>query len=115
MGYGLEDRVSISVKSKKCFFSSIASRPALGPTQPPIQWEPGALSPTAKQLGRKPDHTSPSCAEVKNDEAIPPRPIYLHSVDFHYVTKYRDNFIFFTFTFLEYFSSEVNLMSFAMK
>jgi hypothetical protein len=38
---------------------------ALGPTQPRIQWVPGALSLGVKRPGRKADHSSPSIAEVK--------------------------------------------------
>jgi hypothetical protein len=41
------------------------SRPALGSTQPPIQWVPGALSPGTKRPGREADHSSPASAEVK--------------------------------------------------
>jgi hypothetical protein len=42
-----------------------ASRMALGPTQPPIQWVLGALSLGVKRPGREAVHT-PSSAEVKN-------------------------------------------------
>jgi hypothetical protein len=42
-----------------------ASRKALGPTQPPIQWVPWALSLGVKRLGREADHSPPSSAEVK--------------------------------------------------
>jgi hypothetical protein len=38
---------------------------ALGPTQPPIQWVPGALSLGVKRPGREADHSPPSSAEVK--------------------------------------------------
>jgi hypothetical protein len=38
---------------------------ALGPTQPHIQWVPGALSLEVKQPGREADHSPPSSAEVK--------------------------------------------------
>jgi hypothetical protein len=38
---------------------------ALGPTQPPIQWVPEALSLRVKRPGRKADHSPPSSAEVK--------------------------------------------------
>jgi len=41
------------------------SRPALGPTQPPIQWILQALSLGVKQLGREADLSPPSSAEVK--------------------------------------------------
>jgi hypothetical protein len=44
---------------------STLSRPALGPTEPRIQWVPGALSPEVKWPGREADHTPPSSAEVK--------------------------------------------------
>jgi hypothetical protein len=37
----------------------------LGPTQPPIQWVPGALSLGVKWPGREADHSPPSSAEVK--------------------------------------------------
>jgi hypothetical protein len=40
------------------------SRPALGPTQPPIQWVPGALSLGVKRPEREADHSSPTSAEV---------------------------------------------------
>jgi hypothetical protein len=43
------------------FLFSTASRPALGPTQPPIQWKTGL-----KQPGPKAYHSPPSSTEVKN-------------------------------------------------
>jgi hypothetical protein len=42
-----------------------ASRTALGPTQPPIQWVPGTLSLGVKRPAREADHSPPSSAEVK--------------------------------------------------
>jgi hypothetical protein len=79
------------------FLFTTASRTALGPTQPPIQWEPGALSLGVKRPGREADHSPTSSAEVK--ELVE---LYLHSP----ITpswrgaqlKHRDNFTF-TFTF----------------
>jgi hypothetical protein len=35
------------------------------PSQPPIQWVPGALSLGIKRPGREDDHSPPSSAEVK--------------------------------------------------
>jgi hypothetical protein len=40
-------------------------RKALGPTQPPIQWVPGALSVGIKRPGREANYSPPSSAEVK--------------------------------------------------
>jgi hypothetical protein len=48
-GYGLDDR-AMEVRSPAEDFSlSSVSRPALGPTQPPVQWIPGVLSPGVKR------------------------------------------------------------------
>jgi hypothetical protein len=48
------------------FIFTTVSRKALGTTQPPIQWVPGALSLRVKQPGREADHSPPSSAEVRN-------------------------------------------------
>jgi hypothetical protein len=47
------------------FLFNTASRMALGPTQPPTQWVPGALSLGVKRQRRESDHSPPSSAEVK--------------------------------------------------
>jgi hypothetical protein len=44
------------------------SRPALGPTQLPVQWVPWVFSPGVKaRPGRDADHSPPSVAEVENE------------------------------------------------
>jgi hypothetical protein len=48
------------------FLFTTVSRTGLGPTQPPIQWVPRALSLGVKRPGREADHSPPSSAEVKN-------------------------------------------------
>jgi hypothetical protein len=55
-------------RQEQRFFSifATASRPVLGPTQPPIQWVPGALSLGVKRPGREACHSPPSSAEIKN-------------------------------------------------
>jgi hypothetical protein len=47
----------------KNFLCSTSSRPALRPTQPPIQWVLGALSPGAKRPGREADHSPLTVSE----------------------------------------------------
>jgi hypothetical protein len=42
-------------KVKNCLFP-ISSRPAPGPTQPPIQWVKGTLSPGVQRMGRETDY-----------------------------------------------------------
>jgi hypothetical protein len=54
-GYGLDERGS----------RVLLPLGALGPTQTPIQWVPGALSLGVKRPGREADHSPPSSAEVK--------------------------------------------------
>jgi hypothetical protein len=67
LGYGLGDRgigVSIPAGSRDLSLLYIV-KTGSGPTLPPIQWVPGALSPGAKRPDRKDHHSFPSSAEVK--------------------------------------------------
>jgi hypothetical protein len=51
-GYWLDDRaieIWYPVEAKGFFLLSCVSRPALGSTQPPVQWVPGVLSPGLKR------------------------------------------------------------------
>jgi hypothetical protein len=57
---------SSSERGWEFFFFTTASRQALGPTQPPIQWVPGVISLAIKLPGREADQSPPSSAEVKN-------------------------------------------------
>jgi hypothetical protein len=79
-------------RGNRLFFYSTASRPALGPTQPRIQWEPGVVHPREKRLGREADHSPTSSAEIKNGESLLRLPICLHSIVRKYIIKYRDKF-----------------------
>jgi hypothetical protein len=64
----------------RIFLFTTASRPDLVPTQPPIQWVPGALSLWVKRPDRESDH-SPFSAEVKIAWRYTfSRPIRLHGV-----------------------------------
>jgi hypothetical protein len=53
-------------------FTTLFRRP-LGPTQPPIQWIPGALSLGVKRPGREADH-SHLVPRSRMRDAIPPLP-----------------------------------------
>jgi hypothetical protein len=68
--YGLDDR-AVGVRSPagaKVFPLTSVSRPALGPTQPLVQWVPGVLSPGVKaRPERDADHSLPSSIEVENE------------------------------------------------
>jgi hypothetical protein len=69
------------------FHYTTAFRTALGPTQPPIQWLPGALSLGVKRPGREADYSPPSNAEVKECvELYLHSPIRLHGVVLSYST-----------------------------
>jgi hypothetical protein len=63
------DNIVISLRAGRPGFDSFAfvtaSRTALGPRTPPVQWLVVALSPEVKRLGREADRSPPSSAEVK--------------------------------------------------
>jgi hypothetical protein len=74
MSYGLEDRGSIPGREKRFSFFFTASRSALRPIQPPIQWVQGTHSLGVKRPGREADHSPPSNAEGQEKVDL-----YIHS------------------------------------
>jgi hypothetical protein len=69
MGYGLDGPGSIPSNARILSFPRRLGR-IWGPTQPPIQWAQGAISPEVKRPGREADHSPPSSAEFKNGRGI---------------------------------------------
>jgi hypothetical protein len=65
---GFESRQGLGI----FLLTTDVSRPALGPTPPPIQRVRGALSLGVKWPGREADHSSLSIAEVNKRRDIPP-------------------------------------------
>jgi hypothetical protein len=65
LGAGRPRGRSSSPGKFKNFLFSTSSRLAVGPTQPPLQCVPGALSPGIKWQGREADHSPPASAKVK--------------------------------------------------
>jgi hypothetical protein len=82
-------KLSASRRSWEFFFFTTASRTALGPTQPPIQWVPGALSLGVKRPVREADHSPPSSAEVKNAWSYTSTPQYVFMA--WCLVKHRDH------------------------
>jgi hypothetical protein len=89
------------------FLFDTASRPALGPIQPPIQRLPGDLFLWVKRPGCEADHSPPSIAEIKKAWSCPSTPQYVSvesCLNKRYVlmawclVKHRDSFTF-SFTF----------------
>jgi hypothetical protein len=73
-GYGLDDR-EIGVPSPRRVSTSCI--PAVGPTQPPIQRAPWALSSGLKRPGREPDHLPLTSAEIKKMWSYTSTPPYV--------------------------------------
>jgi hypothetical protein len=81
LAYGLDYRGFESRQELEIFlFTTAASRPALGPTQPPIQWVAGILSLGLKRPHRETHHSPPSSAEVKNAWSYTSTPPYTFMV-----------------------------------
>jgi hypothetical protein len=89
-GYGLDDWRFESRQGLGIFLFT-ASRPALGLTQPPTQWTPGAYSLGVKRPVREADHSPPTSADVK--ECVE---LYLHFSNTPSWRGAHDNF---TYTF----------------
>jgi hypothetical protein len=64
-------------RQRKILMFSTASRPTLGPSQPPIQCVTGAISPGVMRSGREADHSPPCSAEVKNTWTYTSTPPYV--------------------------------------
>jgi hypothetical protein len=62
------------------FLFTTASRMALGPIQPPIQWVPGALSLEIKWPGHEAYHSPPSSAVKECMKLYLHSPIRLHGM-----------------------------------
>jgi hypothetical protein len=54
-------------QGQRIFPLASVSRPALRPTQPPVQWVTGSIPEGNAQPGRDADHSPPSSTEVKNE------------------------------------------------
>jgi hypothetical protein len=97
LGYRLDDQEFESWQGLGIFLFTTTSRPALGPTQPPIQWALSALSPGVKLLScrcmKLTTHLHHLALRSIMCGAIPPLPIHLHGVVFKLSTGIT--FIFF--------------------
>jgi hypothetical protein len=60
-GWGFDSRQGLRI-----FFFTAESGPALGPTQPALQWAPRDLSLGVKRPKREADNSPPSNADIKN-------------------------------------------------
>ena len=65
--WGGQSRVDFQLGQGISFFSK-TSGPALGPTQPPIQWTMEVISLEMKWLEHKADHSPPSIAKIKKEQ-----------------------------------------------
>jgi len=80
-----------SQQKQGIFLLATASRPLLGPTQPPIQWAPEAFPPGIKQPGHEAYHLPPASVKIKNAWSYTYIPPYVfmvwclveHRIHFH--------------------------------
>jgi hypothetical protein len=87
---GFETRQRVGI-----FLFTSVSRSALGPTQPPMQCVPRALSLGVKRPGRKADHSPPYSTEVENAWSYTSTTSICHRGRGAQL-KHRDNFTFYS-------------------
>jgi hypothetical protein len=71
------DWIPVKGRLRDSVFIAKAYRPALGLTQPFIQWIPSAPSPRIEWSGREAEHFSPSSAENKSAWNYTSAPLYV--------------------------------------
>jgi hypothetical protein len=82
--------VRVPTEAENFLFTTL-SRPALGPTQPPIQWEQGALFLWVKRPCSENDNSPPFRAEVKNAwSCTSTPPIRLRGILYHVEKLYYE-------------------------
>jgi hypothetical protein len=64
----------------------MSSRPAMGSTPSPIQWVPGALSPSIKRPGHEADHSPPTSGKVKKTWVYSFTPPYTFMANFTFTS-----------------------------
>jgi hypothetical protein len=90
-GYGLDDRgVGILSPGRgKNFLFSTLSRLALGPTQSPIQWVPGIISPGVKRLGRESVYPPPHTPSWSSTSLAEHRDNFTFTAHFQFTVPYE--------------------------
>jgi hypothetical protein len=91
MGWMTKESWFNSRYGQEIFLFSIASSPAVGPTQPPIQWALRAVFLGVKQPRHEADSPPPTSVKVKNGGTIPSLP---HVFMVWHLIKHWDNFTF---------------------
>jgi hypothetical protein len=82
------------------FLFTTMSRMAVGPTQPPIQLVPGALSLGVMHPGHEADHSLPYSAKVRNAWSYTSTPQYIFTA--WCLFKHRDNFTFYLYLYMKW-------------